>query len=127
MVSDERGTAYLRFMEGALAHFVGGSFLQCHTRLQELLDQHPEDVNALFYAALCEHQLGEYATAAHRLEQVQAHHLQIFQEEAEWHRALALDAAGEHGQARQLFHRILQEKGFYAERAQQRLEALMDL
>lgn len=117
----ERRVAYLTFMDEALEKFVHNDHKGCLEELGFLLKQYPEDVNALFYAGLCSYNLGLMERAEVFLDRAAHHRFQVFDEEAEWYHALAMDRSGKKDLARSEFERIAGSKSFYAARAQGRM------
>ena len=116
-----RTMAYLPFMEMALGRFVRNDHIGCLADLTFLLEQYPDDVNALFYGGLCAYNLGLYDRALRQLQRTATHPVDSFDEEAAWYHALTLERAGQPEAAQQAFARIAEGGGFYAERARSRL------
>lgn len=116
-----RMMAYLDFMDGALQRFAGNDHKGCLDDLRFVLGQYPDDVNALFYAGLCCHNLGLHARARALLQRAAVHPVDVFDEEAAWYHALTLEKLGERDAAREAFERIAAGGGFYAEQAVRRL------
>ena len=112
---------YLGFMEEAIARFAANDHKGCLDDMRFVLNQYPEDVNALFYAGLCAHNLGLHQRARQLLHRAAVHPVDVFDEEAEWYHALTLEKLGETDGAREAFTRISSRGGFYAERARDRL------
>lgn len=119
--AQEKRMAYLTFLDEALEKFVRNDHKGCLEDLRFVLDQYPNDVNALFYAGLCAYNLGMNKPAEKFLQRAAQHTFPVFDEEAEWYHALALQRLGEDGPAQQAFERIARAKGFYAERASARI------
>lgn len=115
---DERRIAYLAFMDEALERFVHNDHKGCLDELSFVLSQYPDDVNALFYAGLCCYNLGMNHRAERFLGRAATHTFKVFDEEAEWYHALALERSGRHDTARLEFERIARSTSFYADRAQ---------
>jgi hypothetical protein len=118
---EQRYMDYLAFMDVALGHVARNDHARGLEELRFLLDQYPEDVNALFYAGLCSYHLDKLAAARRLLHGAATHAVDVFEEEATWYHALTLDALGETEAAREAFGRIVASEGFYAERAKERL------
>jgi TolA-binding protein len=112
---------YLPYMDHALGHYTHGRFSMCLAELTELLDQYPDDPNAIFYSALCRYHLGHYDRASKLFNRAATHSIDVFIQEAQWYNALSLEAAGRKEAARHLFDRIQKEGGFYAEKATAKL------
>lgn len=113
----ERRIAYLSFMDEALEKFVQNDHKGCLEELSFVLDQYPEDVNALFYAGLCSYNLGLHVRAERYLDRAARHTSRVFDEEAEWYHALALERSGKKESAIMEFERIARSGSFYAARA----------
>jgi hypothetical protein len=118
---EQRLQAYTAFMEAALGKFSRNDHKGCLEDLRFLLEQYPDDVNALFYAGLCSHNLALYGRARSYLHRAATHDFDTFYEEAVWYHALTLERMGEVDAAREAYARIVAEDGFYAERASTRL------
>lgn len=119
--AQEKRIAYLSFMDEALEKFVDNDHKGCLEDLRFVLDQYPDDVNALFYAGLCAYNLGMDERAERFLLRAAHHTFQVFDEEADWYHALALQRLGQNDAAQQALERIAREKGFYADRAAARI------
>ena len=116
----QRLQQYTAFMDAALAKFKINDHKGCLEDLRFLLEQYPDDVNALFYAGLCSHNLALYGRARSYLHRAATHSFDTFYEEAVWYHALTLERMGEVDAAREAYARIVAEDGFYAERASTR-------
>ncbi len=119
--AQERRMAYLTFMDEALEKFVHNDHRGALEELQFVLDQYPQDVNALFYAGLCCYNLGLNEYAERFFHRAATHPVQVFDEEAEWYHALAMERLGGKSDAQAIFQRIANSGGFYAQRASARL------
>ena len=89
-----------------------------------ILVKHPKDVNALFYGALSEYNLKHYKRALSKLDAVLKNPQTEFNQEAKWNKALALIELKETVKAKKLLQEIIDEKGFYQQRAQDKLKTL---
>ena len=112
---------YLDFMEGAIARFAASEHKGCLDDLRFVLNQYPDDVNALFYAGLCSYNLGLYARASTLLQRAATHPVDVFDEEAVWYGALTKERLDDNDAARAAFERIAAQGGFYAASARARL------
>jgi tetratricopeptide (TPR) repeat protein len=119
--AEQRRVQYIAFMEDALGKFVRNDHKGCLEELRFLLQQYPDDVNALFYAGLCSYNLGMNERARSFLHRAATHSIDVFDEEATWYHALSLEQLGETEAAQGSFARIVARNGFYAQRAQERL------
>lgn len=114
---------YTSFMDDAIGRFAAGDHKGALDDLRFVLVQYPDDVNALFYAGLCAYNLGLYDRARRLLHRAAIHPVDVFDEEAAWYHALALERLGERAEAQDAFRRIAGAKGFYAGAARERLGA----
>ncbi|MEX1132715.1 MAG: hypothetical protein WEC15_05790 [Flavobacteriales bacterium] len=117
----QRTMRYTEYMTKALGEFSRNDHKTCLKSLNFLLEQYPEDVNALFYAGLCSHNLALYEHARTFLHRAATHPIDSFNEEAVWYHALTLERLGDTQAAQESFARIAADQGFYAERAAARL------
>ncbi|MFN8351989.1 MAG: hypothetical protein U0U25_11040 [Flavobacteriales bacterium] len=114
--------AYRDFLDEALGRFAAGDRRGCLEDLFFLLDQYPEDVNALFYAGLCAYELGLSERALLYLQRARDHRVDSFREEAAWYHALALFRSQGVEVARTELQAVADAGGFYAARAKAVLE-----
>ncbi len=108
---------YTDFMDAAMGKYAIGDRQGCIEDLFFLLRQHPDDVNALFYAGLCAYELGLNGRAINYLDRAQHHPIDTFEEEAQWYHALAVDRGHGRAEALPLIQVVAERKGFYALRA----------
>jgi hypothetical protein len=108
---------YADFMDEAMRKYAKGDRQGCIEDLFFLLRQHPDDVNALFYAGLSAYELGLNDRAINYLDRAQHHAIDIFEEEAQWYHALAVDRGRGRAEALPLIRQVAERKGFYAPRA----------
>jgi hypothetical protein len=113
---------YRDFLDEALGRFAEGDRRGCLEDLFFLLDQYPDDVNALFYAGLCAYELGLSDRALLYLQGARDHRVDSFREEAAWYHALALLRARGAEVARAELQAVANAGGFYAVRAKAVLE-----
>lgn len=119
--TETQNLAYTAFMDAALGRFAANDHKGCLDDLRFVLNQYPDDVNALFYAGLCSYNLGMYQRARVFLNRAATHPVNVFDEEAQWYYALTLERLGENAAAQEAFSRIATADGFYAEKARTKL------
>ncbi len=117
----ENAVPYDRYFRTAMGKFSRGDRQGCLEDLFIVLEEYPEDVNALFYAGLCCYDLGLFQRAANLLDRARKHEVDTFIEEAEWYHALAVERAGGRQEARALLQAVVDRDGFYAPRARTHL------
>lgn len=118
---EERNVPYERFFRTAMGRYARGDRQGCLADLFTVLEQYPDDVNALFYAGLCCHDLGLYSRAERLLDRARTHEVDTFAEEAAWYHALSVEGARGRAAALPLLNAVAEGGGFYAERARRHL------
>lgn len=111
-----------QFLQEGLLAFRDGRFGKCVSKMDVLLKNNPDDVNALFYTAVSYVKLELYSKAIPLLDKIIEDQNNVFDEEAEWYKALALEGNGDEALAQALFQKISSEGGFYATQASKKLK-----
>lgn len=111
-----------QFLREGLIAFRDGRYGKCVSKMEVLLEKNPNDINALFYTAVSYVKLEMYSKAIPLLDQIIEDENNVFDEEAEWYKALALEGNGDTGAAQALFKKIADEGGFYSKQAGGRLK-----
>ena len=111
-------------LKDALKAFNKSRYKQSFVLFEELLTYNSNDVNALFYSGLCQFYSGQYSDAISRFNKVSQSENNVFNQEAEWYKALAYQKQGDKKDAIEIFLKINKQKGFYAEKAAQKLEEI---
>ena len=114
---------YDRYFRSAMGKFAQGDRQGCLEDMFVVLEDYPNDVNALFYAGLCCYDLGLFARAATLLDRARSHEVDTFVEEAEWYHALARERTSGRAEAMPLFRAVVDRNGFYSARAREHLAA----
>lgn len=115
--------SYDNFLAGALNDYKAKSYNSALNKFQLILSDHPDDVNALFYAALSFEETKEYSKALTYLNKLDALPNKTFDQESQWHRALILLQTDKNAAA-SLLNTISNANGFYAKDAQRKLEEI---
>jgi hypothetical protein len=110
-----------QFLREGLIAFRDGRYGKCIGKMEVLLQHDKNDINALFYTAVSYVKLEMYSKAIPLLDQILEDPNNVFDEEALWYKALALDANGDAAAAQVLFRQITDKGGFYAEQAKRKL------
>lgn len=105
-----------------LENFSKGNFTDAVKLFNVLISYEPQDVNALFYGAVCYKNLSRATDAISYLERVLANPNSSFYEEAEWELAQAYVQTKDFQKAEVLLEKILKANGFYAERSRDLLK-----
>jgi len=89
-----------------------------------ILAKHPKDVNALFYAGLCNYNLNDFTKTLQQLNKVLINKEIVFNQEANWYKALTFIRLKNNKEAKKLLNQIINENGFYKVQATEKLKAL---
>jgi len=111
-------------LDDALNYFNQGRYGKSISQFDLLLNHNSKDLNALFYVAVCEVRLELYDRAIPLLDKVLASSNNVFHQEAEWYKALALIGQGNMDEAKLLLQEIASKKGFYKKQAEEKLATL---
>jgi hypothetical protein len=110
-----------QFLREGLIAFRDARYGKCISKMEVLLDHNENDINALFYSAVSYVKLEMYSKAIPLLDKIIADPNNVFDEEAEWYKALALEGNGDTLAANELFRKISTGSGFYAKQAAAKL------
>lgn len=110
-----------QFLREGLIAFRDARYGKCISKMEVLLDLNENDVNALFYSAISYVKLEMYSKAIPLLDKIIADPNNVFDEEAEWYKALALEGNGDSTAAQVLFKTIAEKNGFYSKQASAKL------
>jgi hypothetical protein len=109
--------------EGLLA-FREMRYGKCIEKMEVLLQNDSNDVNANFYIGICYVKLELQAKSFAYLDKVLAAKNNVFHEEADWYEALALIGEGDKDGAKKILTDISSANGFYADKAKDKLKEL---
>lgn len=115
---------YIDYLEKSMEIFSRGNNKKALARFEEILKTYPDDINALFYAGLCYHNLKEFDKAIASFEKCDDSKYINFKEEAEWYKAKSVLASGNKEQARSLLLKIQNANGYYSAQAKKLLSNL---
>lgn len=111
-------------LESALEAFHKQNYSLAEQRFSLILNQFPQDQNALFYSALVSKFLFKMDLAEIRLRAVIEQEPAVFRPEAQWEIAQLLTAQDRLQEAKDWLTIIVEQRGFYAERAQELLSKI---
>jgi TolA-binding protein len=113
--------SYLDFLNETMGHFIQGDYKAAIIGFKTIEQNYPEDLNAWFYCGLSYYHLGHTDKAIPYFEKTENNYINIFNEEAQWYRALSLELKNDKENAFLIYEKIIQKKGFYAEKASKKL------
>jgi TolA-binding protein len=108
---------YWEYLSKTLEFFSRENYKNSLNRFLTILEQYPEDMNALFYGGLCYYNLGNFNKALDFFEKLLAIELNAFKEEGAWYKAKTLLKLGRKNEAKIVLDEIIAGGGFYTEDA----------
>ncbi|MCD6016928.1 MAG: hypothetical protein K0S53_49 [Bacteroidetes bacterium] len=108
-----------KIIQKAMSLFNSKNTINCIEELTLLYDFNPNDANAQFYLGMCYYQLGKYNLANRYFQKNLDNVNNIFHQESEFYQALCLTNMKQNDEAIKQLQRIVNNKGFYNQRAQE--------
>jgi tetratricopeptide (TPR) repeat protein len=100
-----------------LKYFSQNKFKDALSRFDLILETYPDDVNALFYSALCLYNLNQFNLCEKRLIELKNTKFTNFDEEQEWYLLLTYYSLHKDQQFIELKTQIVEAGGFYSKKA----------
>lgn len=119
--SEQHLDAY-NILKKGLNYFNKGRYNKAVEQFQLLLENNPQDENALFYSAVALYETGKFVPAIKRFESILKNTNSVFHPEAKWCLALAFNKAGDKESSKRLLIEISTENGFYSKQAKELLK-----
>ena len=117
---------YNEFIKEGLSKYENKQYKDALYQFQELLKYHPDDLNALFYSGMCNYFLGDIDAAMLNLSKVLEDKEKVFNEKAAYYLALSYKKAGNKIRAKNALQQIIEQDGFYRDRAIEEIKHLDD-
>lgn len=108
---------YFHYLTTSMEHFSNGDYKKSITNYLVILEQYPEDANALFYGGLCYYNLNKFDKSIEFFDRILDLPINAFKEEAKWYKVKSLLKQGQKAEAKNLLDEIISEGGFYADQA----------
>lgn len=108
---------YNDFLKDALLDFRENNFKTALKNFKVILNQYPNDINALFYGGLCYYNIKQKDKAIEHFEACITHSYSIFEEEANWYKAKSLFKKGDYSESKNTLNSIIEGNGFYSKSA----------
>lgn len=115
---------YASYLDQGMEAFGRAEYKTALPIFLRILDTHPDDPNALFYAGLGYFNLDRCERSVALLTQSQYHESRVFDQESEWFRSLLYARCGDLERAQDMWKSIVEKNGFYAPKAASRLSSL---
>jgi tetratricopeptide (TPR) repeat protein len=109
---------YINVLNKAIEDFAQQDYKLALLHFDDILQTYPDDANALFYGAMCLFNLSEYSQAESRFLKLQSIPFANFSEEAEWYLLRVYQQAKKEAAFSGLRKTIIDQKGFYAQKAE---------
>jgi len=107
---------YNDFLDKALFKFKKEKYSEAIRIFDVIIKQYPDDINAIFYNGLSFYKLKKYNKAINYFDLVINDNINIFDQEAEWSKALCLLETNR-SEGEKLLQKIVDEAGFYSQKA----------
>lgn len=114
---DNLDISYMNFLSNTLSDFNRGEYKVALIGFDQILSTYPDDVNALFYSALCLYNLKQFNLCEQRLKVMNLAKFDNFDEEQHWYLLLCYKAQGKTQDFSELKQEIIRANGFYASKA----------
>ncbi|MFO7880311.1 MAG: tetratricopeptide repeat protein [Bacteroidales bacterium] len=118
---------YFDFLAGALDKYDAGDFRNALYDFRIILNQYPDDLNAIFYAGLCHYHTGNYDKSIRVMERVAEHSITTFDQDALWYQAMAYSEQEYKDTCLALLEKIAAENNHYGAKAVDLLEKIKEL
>lgn len=122
-MEQQKEVSYSEFLEEAITYLKNEDYANALAHFNTILEEYENDVNAYFYKGLTLYYMGDFEKSIVALDKSYTMELGNFYEEAIWFKALCLLGTNK-PKAKETFERIVNEKGFYAEQAGERLRGM---
>ncbi len=109
---------YINLLNKAIVDFSKEDYKLALLHFDEILFAYPDDANALFYGAMCLYNLQEYGQAEGRFLKLQNIPFANFSEEGNWFLLHVYQQTKKEAAFGSLRNSIIEEKGFYAQKAE---------
>ncbi len=108
---------YVDVLQVCLGYYKNGAYEKSLDNFAIILRKHPEELNAKFYGALANFDLGNYKKAIRNFDFVIEHPISVFNPESEWYKAQCLVGLGKTKKAKNQLEKIILNNGFYSSQA----------
>ena len=108
---------YIEFLGIGMDYLSNSQYKKASYYFNKIIEQYPEDVNALFYLGICKFQLHEYEKSISAFANVTSNQFDNFNEEAVWYSAQSLLKLNRKEDAVKLLNEIIRLNGYYSDQA----------
>lgn len=115
---------YSEFLYDAMGKMSTNNYKSALQDYIVIIQHFSKDQNANFYGGLCYYNLGLYDNSIKFFDVILESNVAIFFQEAKWYKANSLMNSNKIKEAKQEFNEIISSKGFYADRAKEKLSQI---
>jgi hypothetical protein len=115
---------YLAFLEQAIDKFSQKKYYDAVEDFNIILDQYPDDANALYYKALCFYETNDNNKSINLFNKALEQDINTFHEESMWYKGLILKEEQQYAAAEKVLEEIVNEQGYYGVQAKKELDEL---
>ncbi len=115
---------YVNFLNLALDKYKNENYYDALADFNTILDQYPNDANAVFYKALCYYKLEDNDKSLNLFEKTLASRINTFHEESNWYKSLILKEEKQYAAAEKVLQEIVNDNGYYGVQAKKELDEL---
>lgn len=108
---------YHTYLKDVQFYFSKNKFKKALKGYKEILKQHPSDLNAHFYSAICYYNINQSQKALEHLKVVNEHQYDAFRQEGEWYTVLSLVDLKQYEKAKEELQKVINRKDFYYSQA----------
>jgi hypothetical protein len=119
--------AYTVFLEQALLKTKAGNYFGAIDDFNIILEQFPNDQNALYYKAVCTYELNNNDVALKEFDKVLDGRINTFHEESMWYKGLIYKEERQYAAAEKVLEEIVNDNGYYGVQAKKELDELYKL
>lgn len=118
---------YTAFLEQALSKTKAGNYYEAIDDFNLILEQFPNDQNAIFYKAFCMYELNSNDVALKEFDKVLDGRINTFHEESMWYKGLIYKEERQYAAAEKVLEEIVNDNGYYGVQAKKELDELYKL
>jgi hypothetical protein len=118
---------YISFLEQALEKINKKNYDGAIDDCNVILDQFPNDQNAIFYKAFCMYELNSNDVALKEFDKVLDGRINTFHEESLWYKGLIYKEEKQYAAAEKVLEEIVNDNGYYGVQAKKELDELYKL
>lgn len=118
---------YVAFLEDALEKIQNKNYYNAIDDFDIILDQYPNDLNAVFYKAICFYELNNNDKSMKLFDFALNNKINTFHEDAKWYSSMILKEEKQYAASEKVLEEIVLENGYYGVQAKKELDELYKL